>query len=436
MAVHILLGIIHDFALAACILSLGTGCGGWVSARNIYTGYNSFFKPALTVIHYVEMAAGYGYPYIGAVKGYQIAGGYGNKGKIGGVNVIPLSTSMVPGVVYGSGKLGLPVEAESFDYLCEKLGQSIFDWAKDNISLPGLSFIGGIVNSIFGGETIDDIVGKIIGGVLKFRYCNALGASGMPNGQNGLERQIGRGNDKISENNNDAAEDNRRNNRQPGDPGYRNPQTGPNQAGGRTPVGTRVGSWSYVVDPGFDKGWGDDGPYHTTVGNGDDQMQVWSININPTYTENTERRVKIASRDMTGTDLRQGGTIGYFAQAEFYYDCTEGWDADSCNNNENASYSIKWRGRLRRLQLPNFGSLLSQFGLDALMNTQGYNDIRDILTESNGLYDALATGPLSTLGVSVLRGYIDDLVSGVEDTVTGAITGALGTPTGLGGAYH
>ena len=67
--VHIVLGIIHDFALAACILTLGAGCGGWVSARRAYEGYAKFMKPVLTGIHIAETVAAYGYPWLGTIKG-------------------------------------------------------------------------------------------------------------------------------------------------------------------------------------------------------------------------------------------------------------------------------------------------------------------------------------------------------------------------------
>ena len=86
--VHIVLGIIHDFALAACILTLGTGCGGWVSARRAYEGYARFMKPVLTGIHIAETVAAYGYPWLGTIKGYQVGTNYGNQGRIGGVTIL------------------------------------------------------------------------------------------------------------------------------------------------------------------------------------------------------------------------------------------------------------------------------------------------------------------------------------------------------------
>ena len=37
IAVHIIMGLIHDILLAVCIISLGFGCGLWVNARRAYT---------------------------------------------------------------------------------------------------------------------------------------------------------------------------------------------------------------------------------------------------------------------------------------------------------------------------------------------------------------------------------------------------------------
>ena len=84
----------------------------------------------------------------------------------------------------------------------------------------------------------------------------------------------------------------------------------------------------------------------------------------------------IAGEVTTGKGL----TIGYFAQAEFYFDCDKGWNDSECNGgngDNNATFAIKWRARLRHLELPNFGALLGNFGLDAIMNSGGYEAIRD-----------------------------------------------------------
>jgi hypothetical protein len=441
VAVHIILGIIHDFALAACILSLGTGCGGWLTARRIYTGYEKFFKPALTVIHYIEMGAGYGYPYIGAVKGYQMGTNYGNQGKIAGVTTIPLSTSMIPGALYGGEKTGLPVSAEPFDYLCGKLVNMIFDWVKENVPLPGLGFIGGIVNSIFGGETVEDIVKKILGAGIKLRYCNALGGGTLAQDPFGsqLFKQMGRGEKKIEEQN--AEIDKYNANRKQGEP-PRQKLEDPQIRKGTGAIGG-PGNWNSILDPGFDRGWGQDGPYVVIDGaeNGSDQMQVWAVNINPKYRDVSEKRVNVASKpgraNLLG-DTNQG-PFGYFAQAEFYFDCTEGWDDGKCNGgngDDNTMFSIKWRARLRHVELPNFGALLGNFGLDAIMGSQTYQDIKDKLAGDGSIFDDLAKGPLGAVGIDVLKQKIDDIISDLEGAVRDGVTGALGTPTGLSGSYH
>lgn len=451
VAVHILLGIIHDFALAACILSLGTGCGGWVSARRIYTGYEKFFKPALSVIHYLEMGAGYGYPWLGAVKGYSIGSNYGNQGKTGAVTTVPLSTSMIPGPVYGSNKLGLPVSPNHFDYLCAKVGYMIFDWAKAHIPLPGLGFVGGIVNSILGGETVEDIVKSIIGAGIKLRYCNDLEGGAFKDSANGkaLYKQEARGEKKIQDQNADTAQKNKnlKAGEKPGamidDPQIRKGTSSINGVGGQ--------SWDSVLDPGFDRGWGQDGPYVTANGtsNGTDQFFVWSINISPKYKDTSTKRVNVPGnyKNVLG-DSNEGAAL-YVAEAEFYYDCEHDWNADDCNGgnfDNDASFAIKWRARLRHVELPNLGALVAQFGLDFLTNTDTYKSIRDRISAGGGakgkggsgdasIFDGIAKGPLGSVGVGAIKDEIDNLLSTVEGKAYDKAGGVLGTPTNIGSLH-
>jgi hypothetical protein len=175
------------------------------------------------------------------------------------------------------------------------------------------------------------------------------------------------------------------------------------------------------------------------AGNGKDQLFVWAMNFGPQYREDNEKKVTLAkgptaSRGgLAGTVSQQGGT-GYFAQAEFYYNCDNKWDEDACNGDDaNASFAIKWKARLRRLQLPNLGALLANFGLDRLLNSGAYTGL------TGGIEDTIrgfARGPLSAVGLEALSGWVQGKIGEGEGLVRDAATGLAGTPTGVTGAFH
>jgi hypothetical protein len=423
--VHIVLGIIHDFALAACILTLGAGCGGWVSARRAYEGYAKFMKPVLTGIHIGETVAAYGYPWLGTIKGYQVGGNYGNQGRIGGVTVVAVGPSNIPGAALGGSNTGLPVGPEPMNFLCQKVVGMIWDFGK-SIAERGLSLIGQIgsaISGFLGGETIGDIVGDLVAAGVKLRYCNDLGTA-----PSSYYRQFQRGRAKIDEQNNQNS--GRQGGAQNG-PQIQRPQT----------VTSTSGQWSSTLDPGFDRGWGSDGPMvmNDGAGNGKDQMFVWAMNFGPQYRDENEKKVTLAK----GPTAERGGLAGavsqqrptgYFAQAEFYYNCDNKWDEDACNGDEaNASFAIKWKARLRRLSLPNLGALLANFGLDRILNSGAYTGATDAIGDRIRNF---ARGPLSAIGLEALNDFVQGKIGELEGVVRDAATGALGTPTGITGAYH
>jgi hypothetical protein len=424
--VHIVLGIIHDFALAACILTLGTGCGGWVSARRAYEGYSRFMKPVLSGIHIAETVAAYGYPWLGTIKGYQVGGNYGNQGRIGGVSVFAVGPSNIPGAALGGSNTGLPVGPEPMNFLCEKVVGMVWDFGK-SIAESSLSLIGQIGNAIsgfFGGETIMDIVRDLVATGIKLRYCNDMGTANAS-----YYRQFQRGRAKIDEQNNQNS------GRQGG------AQNGSQIQRPSLQTSTSRGGWSSTLDPGFDRGWGSDGPMvvNGDAGNGTQKMFVWAMNFGPKYRDDSEKKVTLAKGPTTdrggleGTVSQQGG-MGYFAQAEFYYNCDDKWGEDACNGDQsNASFAIKWKARLRRLDLPNLGSLLANFGVDRVLNSQAYQGL------TGGIEQRIrdfARGPLSAIGLEQLNSFVSDQIGAAEGIVRDAVTGAASTPTGITGAYH
>jgi hypothetical protein len=440
IAVHILLGIIHDVLLAVCIVTLGFGCGAWVKARKVYTGYEKFFKPAVRVLHALEVAAAYGYPYLGFIKGMRVGGTYGNDKKVGGVTVLAVSSSMVPGqLIVGSGngvltpgaerespssrgvtgtkKLGLPVEPKKFSDVCKKIGNTIFDagmaLAREKRSVGGRAM---------------RIVQRIIGDVLSLRYCNDMGSGAASTIMNTFGEEFDKGNEAVDEANADI----RRENQTRAENGERLEDTIER---------AEKKSFGGGIDPGFDKFWGEDGPLHTiAVGrNGSQWMQVWSINLSPKYTEQNERRVKIASRMGGGPDGEQG-SFAYFAQAEFYFDCDDKWGEPACNGgsrDSNASYAIKWRARLRRLQAPAIGDFVAGWLFEAITGSTTYENAKKWITDNNPVFDWLSQTAGGAVGQTILKSAIESFISDFESFGQDRLgdVGGLVNPE-FGGIYH
>ena len=414
--VHLVLGMIHDMLLATCLATL-VGCVPYIGAMRGYHAYARTMKPVLSGIATAERVAAYGYPWLGTVKGFQTGARYGNQGRVGDVNVLVIGASNVPGLV---GK-GLPVGAENFDYLCAKATDKVIDFGTEiaGKAIPG--FVRFIINLPFGPsmKKIRKVFSAIVGKVIEFRYCNALFGGDDDPALQAASKYLKKGQDKLKKEKVQGAE-----------------TVGQN-------LGTGNGSWSPIIDPGFDKGWGNEGPLVAGAANGSDAMQVYAINIDPKLRDTSERRVAVPSelkrrRWAVDTDVR----ATYVTQAEFFFDCADSWDGDECNGGDtlgfadnNASFAIKWRARLRHVELPNFGQMLASFALGQITSSPGYEAIREKLT-NNGLFEKLTNGPLSALGVSVLRDWVDAQIAALEDQAGGMIGDAASTPTELQGAYH
>jgi hypothetical protein len=426
IAVHMLLGIVHDVLLAVCIVSLGFGCGAWGTARRAYTAYERFFKPAVRVLHVLEVAAAYGYPYLGFVKGLQVGSNYGNDKKTGGVTVLAVSSSMVPGQikipgtgvqqkVTGTKKLGLPVEPEKFFKICQKIGNMVVD--------AGIRLAGRNPSSR---GAFMRVFRRIVGNVAAVRYCNDLGSGATSAVTETFSEEFDRGNEAIGEANKDIDAENA------------------SRAENGDPLKDRIDAVSKQsvgggLDPGFDRFWGEEGPLYVmrSAKNGNEWMQVWSINLSPKYAEQNERRVKIASRMGGGPD-GEVSSFAYFAQAEFYFDCDKKWSDDGCNYDKNASYAIKWRARLRRAQAPAIGSFVGGWLFDALEGSQAYGNVKKWLQSNNPLFEKLQETIGGTVGKAVLGSAVEELISVLAGKGSGAAQnagGALLNPE-FSGIYH
>lgn len=455
--VHIVLGMIHDMLLAACILT-GVGCVAYVPVMRAYHGYANIFKPILSGISVAEKIAAVGYPWIGTAKGFQTGRNYGNQGRVDNVNVLVVGASNIPTAAFGGESWGLPVKPEKFNFLCQKVASLIIDfgfniaesmipgWLKRVINAPIVGVGMGKVRKLFK---------SLVGGIIKLRYCNDLDIAGMADEMlNKVLGQMKDGQQAINDENAKREQWNRdnagRGTNADGSPRERQEpidnfeinRTGAKTNGGGSFAGFDLPTWKQIIDPGFDRGWGNKGVMvvSSAGGNGKDGHQIWAINVMPKYRETNERRVSTASEVRNrnwATDSDQGST--YFAQAEFFFDCTDKWGEPDCNgtsDDQNATFAIKWRARLRHVALPNLGGMLANFGMDKLFGSKAYEGIKDVFTKNNGVFDALTKGPLGRVGVDQIRKYIDGKIAELEDWARGKVTDALGTPTAITGSYH
>lgn len=176
---------------------------------------------------------------------------------------------------------------------------------------------------------------------------------------------------------------------------------------------------------------------HGDAKNGSDMMQVWAFTHGVLTDAKDERKVAIASRNygVGSTTISHW----YVAQAEIFFDCRGSWGDGGCNGNDNASYNMRWRARLRRLRTPNVGGALAEKIRGAILNGPVKDTLRDFVglngpnsrlspdsLSSGNLFEREVDNALFDQGFGFLRGEIE-----------GATGGALGGNNGpFGGAYH
>jgi hypothetical protein len=368
VAIHIILGIINDIALAVCILfgveTFGAACVPYQPLNKIYVGYAKIMKPALTGIAIAEKVAAYGYPAMGAIEGYQNGKTYGGGRGTSEVTVLPLSASLIP----GGGKSGLPVKAQPFNYLCKKLGTIVAQLIDSALKpLPGIikKFASAVISGLFS--------------VIEFRYCNSLGG---PNGEIGdakaqedaakVNKTIDEANKKVDKNNKNLKEG--------------------EEAKTKT---SNVGGGGGGIDPGFDSWWGNDGPMtiFEKGANGSAYFATYAINVAPKMTDESESHVGISAGPKTATKYtKQPTSLGYFSQSEFYFDCEKNWADASCNLEDNATFQIKWRARLKKFTIGKTGDSILNIGLTALNNLGKIEEVKGLLGNIGGQAGALFNG--------------------------------------------
>jgi len=439
IAVHIIMGLIHDILLAVCIISLGFGCGLWVNARRAYTTYSKIFKPVAAGIQLAEVAASYGYPLLGAYKGYTTGKDYQAFGvKNHDINMIVVSPSVIPGnamvaplnAVFNRGgknpgraadtrdsKKGLPVQAKKFSDVCDLVAKKGIDAL---LSLTGV-----------GSNKAIDMVKGWLGGLIKVRYCNDMGST-TPD----LTSRFDQGSEAI-----DSANTANANRPVPRGGTAPTPIAKPaaSTGGGGTSSCMKDNS---SIDPGLDTWWGCDGPLVPWTGtqNGSPWNEVWGVNWRPSFTDAQEHAVAIGQRKWGVASTAE--TNVYFAEAEFYFDCTKEWTDVDCNKDDNAGYSVQWRARLKRLQFPEIGSLLTSFAGSFLTTLKTYKDFQSKLRDltatrgPDGKVITMPGGGGNPLVTGSFGGIIDSLNKKFNKAVQGGARGLGDFMNPDLGAYH
>ncbi len=182
--------------------------------------------------------------------------------------------------------------------------------------------------------------------------------------------------------------------------------------------------------------------------NGNDWMQVWSFSFPKGYTEDAEHRVALAQGTKTGVPLaaslkgQNPSTPMYFAQSEFYFDCEEKWDDESCSKDDNAVFNMRWTSRMKHVASPDFFGMLMgvigsnllgpllDFGTDALTdqlkNTKVARNISAIL----GKNAKKLGGGAGEKGVDALGALLDQGEKAIQDSYNESITKAMGSSVG------
>ncbi|HWL85210.1 MAG TPA: hypothetical protein VNO21_05380 [Polyangiaceae bacterium] len=122
----------------------------------------------------------------------------------------------------------------------------------------------------------------------------------------------------------------------------------------------------HIINSGGGGGASKDSPK-----NGSDTMQMYAMVINAQDKEATgsEKRVSMSKNKGTSTEAQTPKKQIYYSQAEYFFDCTKAWTDPECYDDpmKEASFSMSWRARLRRVYAVGFGNqvvgLLTSFAL-------------------------------------------------------------------------
>jgi hypothetical protein len=321
----------------------------------------------------------------------------------------------------GDKREGLPVQIPNagFTALCSFIGAKISSTIVDALNAMGLpSFVGWIVGKVIG----------VMANKISSSYCqsNSRGLfNPVDNTISSIARPITLG--FLG--------------------GLKNNETCPQNNWGHGKSGAKGGPkpCNYVYEMKLGNGnqfWQDPqfaGGPHLVVDyamNGNDWMQVWGAvwggNLYSDLSDpSTAYQISHAEKLVAtaGMDSKAGGGIWsqtipqmsatqfnlYLSQSEFYFDCNNYWTNNACNNNSNASYSIGWRARLRRMHGVSWGSdLLGYMYNGSLGPSSGLaSEFKRIVSQSftNKLVGK-AAATLGNAGLQYLIGKGQNVVGG------------------------
>ncbi len=359
--IHLVLGIISDVKLAqaiyTCIQTLGIGCipavADYEAAYRRWDSYFNVMSKSFKAIHAAQKAASYAYPALGSIEAYQNGAKYGGDARINSVHVLAVSSSLLPGPLAQTLGNAIGKNTEGLD---EKEGLPVVakpfsDLCKKVVSVSTT----GVLNLLDLGKSQGGLTqkatgtfNKIVGAGLQARYCNKTHMHFEPLG------------------------------------------------------------------PGWDRFWGEDGPYvvYGPAKNGNVWFQTWALNINPSMNETSESRVGIArGPKLASKYTKREGAIGYFAQAEMYLDCDSKWGDTVCNFEDQGTFTIKWRARLRRLDVEQITSGVVGAAMGGLGKLTGptAGEIIKAASAAGGVIDMLSESITKILQGNAAQGTVQGI---------------------------
>lgn len=308
VAVHVMMGVLNDaLQIAAILLAIPSGGDSINVAKafnEAYKAYGKTFKPAAKALHGSEVTASFGYPVLAFGKGRSLGADYaGFSPRERVLDVMTVSPSMIPG-----GAQDVTI-ASVFSQSGVK-GPSIPQDKRKGLPVTAHPFKDVCKKVATSGASA---LGELAGG------ADPSGKAAQNIGQASASViQSQYCNDKVN-------------------------------SGG--------------ADPGKDTWWGEDGPLYPWGGtrNGSAWQDVWAINVKPKFQDAQEHAVAIAPGKL-GLVSSTKEPPAYMSQAEFYFDCNKTWSDPTCNGDDNAAYSIRWRARLKRLNLDLVANTVKGFG--------------------------------------------------------------------------
>lgn len=446
---HIVFAIIFIISIIVAVLGAPTVVApiGSILADSailpVWKGYGTFMFVALETCAVTQTITSGATPWLGTLAAANVGGRYP-----GGRNSFSLSPSMIPTVaetivnpnwwsdaigaagnpVFGlpplEGKLGLPVQEKQFNALCERVYKAVYNWlvsliinnpvynffvtavktAKPLLDFPGSSFVPGVSAA----KELVDLFLKLDDAL---RNPDADGFF-----QSAINFHKGAGASVTSfflcNNLSDGIE--------------AIPFVGSKIAAVTGAAGTAV-MGNPLVPPAFDPRWGTIlgmGPKATwgPAENGSPWMAVlgYQGNVlggNGTYGDRSNPKVGL----LAGAGASDTPVPTYVAQAEFYFDCGEGWGGATCNQDDAASYSMRWTARLRQVRRISPAQLFADVAVDAAGNAA--SGLIDKVLGGVTINGAPVGDVASLLGATSFTS--GQVVDGAKDRVNSKIESAL-----------